>query len=490
MREVILVVDIGTSSMRLAALDLTGEFLWTNRRSYKPDYLAENRVEQDPETWLNSLDELMLQFSAESHLLDKVAALSITSQRSSVIAIDKEGKALRPALMWQDRRHDTICQRLAASNEQLHDIAGSRVNTAYSGPKMAWIKENEPEVYQRAFKFVTPFEFIAYRLTGQLKIDYSYASRSLLFDLKKYIWSEVLLKKLGIDREKLSDLVAPGSVIGDILAPWLERWDLNHSIPLISAGGDQQCSALGLGVINESTYSLTAGTGGYVMGVSEHFPKNAEGMIVNVSAMEEHYSLESTMLTCSSAFDYMCSLFFASQDLRAIDDRLGKALQVGKLDNLLLIPHFQGSGTPDWQVNSKARLSGLELGTSPEDIVLACLKGIACEFKCHVELMADAVGKMPEQILLAGGLVNSPVFTKLLSGLIDSRLKHVVKYESGLYGAWIAAFAELTGKSYEDAFNIIKGKMTINEVGQPVDRSDYDRLYVRYCDFKAATLEF
>ena len=104
--------------------------------------------------------------------------------------------------------------------------------------------------------------------------------------------------------------------------------------------------------------------------------------------------------------------------------------------------------------------------------------------------MADAVGKMPEQILLAGGLVNSPVFTKLLSGLIDSRLKHVVKYESGLYGAWIAAFAELTGKSYEDAFNIIKGKMTINEVGQPVDRSDYDRLYVRYCDFKAATLEF
>lgn len=155
-----------------------------------------------------------------------------------------------------------------------------------------------------------------------------------------------------------------------------------------------------------------------------------------------------------------------------------------------MVPHFQGSGTPDWQVNSKARLCGLELGTPPEDIVLACMKGIACEFKSHVELMAHAVGKMPEQILLAGGLVNSPVFTKLLSGLIDIRLKHVVKYESGLYGAWIAAFAALTGKSYENAFDSIKGKMTIKEVDQPVDRSDYDQLYAKYCQFKTATLGF
>lgn len=484
----LLIVDVGTSSLRVALLDEQAHCNWIDSRKYRPSYLDAVTIEQDPEVWWNALDDLLLE--AQSWLQGRLSprAMVLTSQRSSVIPVDRAGRALRPAIMWQDKRHTAVCARLEAANPDLQSITGAMMNTAYSGPKMAWLRENEPEVYEAAYKLMTPAEFMIYRLTGEARTDFTYASRSLLFDLRSLTWHDGLLEAFGLDRDKLCDAVSPGSEVGRLEPAWCKRWQLPEGLPLLSAGGDQQCSALGLGVVGEGRYELTAGTGGYVMTLGKTLPKVYRGTAVNVAAIPGFYNYETTMITCSSAFDYFCRLFYPGLDYKEIGGKLAEAeVEAGAADQeIVVLPFFQGSGSPDWASFKKADILGLDFSATAEDITLACLQAIACEFHEHIDLLEDVTGVPASEVVISGGLTRNESFSGMLASLLRARVLRPADFEASVYGAWMSAAVSLgIMNSFEAATAQVRGQFRESTYRpQSAQSTRYRKILQRYRDAK------
>ncbi len=481
----ILVVDIGTSSLRLAAVSDDAKIIHMGQKPYHPDYLDEYRIEQDPEVWFQSLDDLMVE--AKAFLADHPPlAMVMTSQRSSVIPTTKEGKALRPALMWQDKRHMALCEALNLGKPDLQKICGAKMNMAYSGPKMAWIKENEPEIYEKTYKLFTPAEFIIYRLTGEARTDYTYASRSLLFDIRSLTWSDEILVNFGLDPNKLSEILPPGSIVGNLLSKWTTKWDLPVDLPLISAGGDQQCSALGLGVIAEGDYELTAGTGGYLMTMGSQVPDEIVGMSVNASAIPGSYVFETTMLTCSSAFDYFYRLFYDGVSYEALDEEL-RQVPPGS-HGLVILPFFQGSGSPDWSPEKKADILGLSFSSGRAEITRACFEGLASELAYHVDLLTVASGHPVERISIAGGLTKNKTFSSMLVNLLDGQVSRPMDFEASLLGAWMsAAVCMKVEESFSSALDTVRKEYKVENLSRSEDLSaSYEKVKARYLAMRAS----
>lgn len=254
----ILVIDVGTSSMRGILFTHTGQLLTEKQIFYSVSYLENSWAEQEASDWENALYEIIKTVAGEA---DKnqwnIDAVTITSQRSSVIPVDMSIHPLCSAIMWQDKRTNDICERLAPLNDIIFALCGSRVNPVFSASKMTWIKENRPEIFKKTYKFLVIPDYLIYLMTGELRTDYTYGSRSLLMNIHNHQWDSELLNIFQVDKEKLCDLIEPGSICGKITKEFAELTGCPEGIPVITSGGDQQCGAIGQGVVKRYSVSYS-----------------------------------------------------------------------------------------------------------------------------------------------------------------------------------------------------------------------------------------
>lgn len=176
----------------------------------------------------------------------------------------------------QKRRNAGICKRLEAQNDFIFEKSGARINTVFSGSRMAWILENCPEVCEKLYKFVNIPEYIMHHMTGEYKTDVTYASRSHLMNLRTRKWDSEMLQLFGICVEQLCEIEEPGSVCGTVTVDFANKTGIPKGIPVITSGGDQQCAAIGQGAYKEGTLSLVAGTGGFLVTALDEVPKNPD----------------------------------------------------------------------------------------------------------------------------------------------------------------------------------------------------------------------
>ena len=211
----IIVVDVGTSSLRSIVYDDAGQKLFTSQVEYSPVYLENNWVEEDPMDWKNAMDETLSAASeyAQSHG-QAIRAIAITSQRSSIIPIGADDQPLCNAIMWQDKRVLEIIQEKMPYNDRVFQLCGSRLNPVFAGSKMTWLHRNKPEIYNKAERIVVIPDLLVHELTGRWVTDVTYGSRSLLMNLRTRQWDEELLKIFEVDRGKLNDIVEPGTIVG------------------------------------------------------------------------------------------------------------------------------------------------------------------------------------------------------------------------------------------------------------------------------------
>lgn len=168
---------------------------------------------------------------------------------------------MRDAIMWLDKRNAEICGELAPMESEIFRVTGARLNTVFSGAKMTWLRRNEPELYRKSYKLMTIADYLAFLLTGQFKTDHTYGSRSLLMDIRTRQWDSEMLDLFQVEKEKLCQLIQPGSVMGCTTRTIREITGIPAGIPLISAGGDQQRAALGPGPAPPSPRGSTPATG-------------------------------------------------------------------------------------------------------------------------------------------------------------------------------------------------------------------------------------
>ncbi len=480
----ILVLDVGTSSMRGVLFTQDGNELTEKQYLYSVTYMENSWVEQSPSDWENALYDIMKEVSAQAQKNGwPIDAVTMTSQRSSVIPVDRSMQPLCDAIMWQDKRTNGICEALNNKNDKVFSLCGSRVNPVFSASKMTWVREQRPEIYQKTYKFMVIPDYLNYLMTGQICTDYTYGSRSLLMNLRTHQWDDELLDIFRVEREKLCDLVEPGSICGRITKEFSELTGCPEGIPVITAGGDQQCGAIGQGVVRKGALSVTAGTGGFLITTTDEVPENLEqDVICNFSSIPGQYILESSVLTCCSAFNWFTKEFYPDCSYQEVDQEIAEA-PVGA-NGCLCVPYFQGRSTPDWNNLAKGIFANVTLATTKRDMLRSLLEGICYEIGNGIETMKKYLDI--SEIYVNGGLTNSEPFNEIQANVYGAKILRRGKADATARGAlMVAATALGLYESVEKAFEEI-GKSNDIKVYLPKEeivlqyehhRAQMNRLY-------------
>lgn len=424
----ILVLDVGTSSMRGTVLDDAAEKRWRGQIRYSPSYQENGWAEQSPEDWSGALRELC----AGAVSACRIDAVALTAQRSSLIPLRGDGTVLRDAIMWQDTRNQDICERLRPWNDRIRELAGAGLNTVFSGGKMAWLREYEPEVYKSAAKLVVIPDYLIREMTGQFVTDHTYASRSLLMDIRTRQWSPELTDLFGLDEEKLCRLIPPSSVAGTICGEFTRSTGLPEGVPVITCGGDQQCAALGQGITGAGSAVINLGTGAYLLAGIPSVPERLpEGLICNAAAIPEQYILEASVLTCGSAVDW----FLPDGDYAMVGQALRESPPGAR--GVCALPYFQGRSAPDWNSQARGAFCGLSLETGRLDMLRALLESIVIEVGRSLRSMEELE---PVALLsVSGGLSHTPEMRQLLADVTGKTVLYFEDDEATTRGAWMSA---------------------------------------------------
>lgn len=455
----VLVIDIGTSSMRGILYNSNIDKIMSRQIKYQPRYHADGHMEQAAEEFERTFLAITREISAKAkNLHAEIDVVVLTAQRSSVVPVDYRGTPLMPVIMWQDTRNKEICKSLEKFQDEIVNRSGARINTVFSGGKMAWLKQERPDIYQKAEKLLNIPEYLIHQMTGEYITDYTYGSRSNLMNLGTCSWDAILLDIFGIDQNKLCRLQPPGSVCGNITLGFAKKSGLKEGIPVMTAGGDQQCAAIGQGVFQEGRLSVVTGTGAFLITTCSQIPENlTQDVICNCSSVRGKYIIETNVLSCCSAFDWFCRNFY---DWDKIDyHRINRELQSAEdmQEQCLTLPYFQGRSTPAWNSSARASIHNITLGSTRTDILKSLVEGIFLEIRNNIELLRQYA--RIDEAFISGGMTNSSIMNQMQADIYGIPLYHREDTESTAIGALMVVLNEMgICDSYDEIYKKILEK--------------------------------
>ena len=449
--EGIIAIDAGTTSIRAVLFDRAGRPGAFTQAENPPVYFEDGRVEQEASTWREALFRILSEVSAAAGSSGiRVEAVTITANRSCVIPADSEGRALHPALMWQDVRTDGICRELAPRSREVYERSGLPITSIFSAVKMAWIRRERPELWARTARMLGVQDYLVFLLTGNFVTNRSLASRTNLLNLESGDWDPELLGIFGIERRVLCDLVDPGETAGSLAPAAAAASGLSAGIPVITSGGDQQCAALGMGLLAAGDVVANTGTGAYVIGLADRPVRDPDmRLYCNVAALPGRYVAEAASPAAGVAYRWFRDRFYGGPD--GSSDGFGtinaevEASPPGA-GGVVHLPRFKsmgpvrgiGTGGP----GGRASFHGIGLATARGDLARAVLEGVAGDLADNLELIERWTGPK-DRVRVAGGLTRFPEFDRILAGLCGRPVVLAAESEATARGAWISAAVRL-----------------------------------------------
>lgn len=457
----ILAVDIGSTSMRAILYEENGTVIHTCQRGTIPEYKAHGRiVELDAVKFVTALMDLLKE--SGTYCQNKaitIIAISVTSQRSSVVPVDKRGEPLAPFITWHDKRTVPICEELSRYENQVYEITGLRISPVLSAVKMTWIRQQQPDLYRRTAKMLGVQDLAINTMCGTFVTDHSLASNTTLLNLRTRQWDQEMLDIFSVNPAHLCDLVEPGSICGRTNSKLQRLTEIPEGTPVISAGGDQQCAALGLGITSEGKLKCTTGTGSYLIAHSDApVIDEKKRFLCKIGAIPGTYNLEAGMLTAGTIYRWYLSQFYGgdSGDLEVDVINRDVLSSPPGANGVLMLPYFEGSGAPYWNPDDTGAFWGLKLSTTRADMARAVCEGIVMGMAENVILFKEKLGEI-SQICISGGMTEFAPYNQLQADIYGSDVALYANREATSLGAWISA-AVTCGlySSYGEAFNIVQ----------------------------------
>lgn len=427
-----LVIDCGSSSMRGILFSPRGEILHTERREYFMD-IDGDAATQDASVYREALYAICSACADELRRRDlTLDALSFTSQRSSVLPVDREGRPLGRIVTWYDKRSLDICrEKTAAFGEEILSLAGTAPSPVLSAPKMLLLKRTEPELYRAAYKLIGIHDYLLFLCTGEFVTDVTLASRSNLMDIATLRWSDRLLGIYELDADKLCRLLHPASVAGRLTEDFAAKTGLPAGTAIVSAGGDQQCSALGQGLLEPRQIGITCGTGAYIAAICETPAIDRTGKLdLNAAVCPGLWVAESSIPAAGSVFDWFNRNFYdlSAQSYPQEQINADIAASPAGARGLVMDADLIGGGS----------FRGVTLSHTRADFARAMAEGIAAR-------LADRYRAVRAQIPVSGvvrttgGLTKSAEFNQIVSDMIGCPVENCIMRETTAMGAFLAA---------------------------------------------------
>lgn len=483
-------LDVGTTGCKAIAFSDEGHILGQGAREYSILTPHPNWAEQDAEAvWQQAWDALS-EAVATAHD-DPPTALALSVQGEAVIPVDRDGQPLRPAILGMDTRtraeNEWLAEQFGAEN--LFNRTGMPLHTINTLPKLLWLHCHEPELWKTADGFLLYEDFFLRRLGGRGVISHCLASRTQMYDLSTGDWADDILAECGINREQLAPLAPDGGgVVGTLRQDLASALGLSHELLLVSGGHDQACAALGSGVVQAGLAMVSTGTA-EVVEVATTTPILNETLRQGNISVYRHVVpglyLAMTLNHSGGLLlrwfrDTLCRWEREQALITGQDpyDLILADVPAGPTE-ILILPHFAGSGTPLLDTTSKGAILGLTFSTTHATIAKAILEGLTFELRVNLDLLKDA-GVTISELRAVGGGARSPLWLQLKADICQVPLRVPQVTEAACLGA--ALLAGVAAGIYPDVATAVTQTVHLQRRIEPRadNMSAYDERYQLY----------
>lgn len=439
-------IDVGTGGTRAVIIDAKGKVIASATGEHEA--FASPQIgwaEQDPEDWWRACGQAVRQALASAGLDgDHIASVGFSGQMHGAVMLDARDAVVRPALIWCDVRTEKQCRELAAKigAERLIQLTCNPALPNFTLTKFLWVRENEPENWNRVRSVMLPKDYVRFRMTGERAIDVADASGTLLLDVSNRRWSEKVIQAAEIDSAMLPKLYESQEVCGKVTAAGAAATGLKAGTPVVAGAGDQAAGATGMGIVAPGAVSATIGTSGVVFAAT------------GSPALDSQGRLHTFCHAVPGRWHVMGVTQAAGLSLRWFRDRFGAGADDGRdpyerltaeaaeapagSDGLLWAPYLMGERTPHLDPNARGALIGLTASHTRGHVVRAILEGVAFSLKDTFTLFEE-MGVPVTRVRLGGGGARSALWRQIQAGVYGREVEIVEAEEGAAYGAAILA---------------------------------------------------
>ncbi|MBO0451257.1 xylulokinase [Candidatus Enterococcus murrayae] len=476
-------LDIGTTSIKVAAVTKQLETIF--ERHYAYDYQTPHNgwAEIEPDTWIkitvNGLKELFQQIPAET-----VKGIGITGQMHTTVFVDKHGFSVRPAIMWNDNRTKktlpAIKQVLKSHPESAH--IAKIVSTGSPLASLLWVKENEPQQFQRINKFLIAKDYVKLRLTGTYTTDYCDASTSSLYDLHTNQWSKEVQELFELDKELFPAIHPASAVIGELTNEICERLMIAKTIPVISGTGDNVASAIVSGSFENLQPLISLGTSGVVAIPNRKQQLKSKGKNVAARITEEDNAIitQGTVQAGAKINSWWLEKILKTEDYGGEQQEIPQDL-LGE-NEVFFFPHMNGEKTLFADPELRGAFLGLGLETGRPEMYLAVLEGLAFGIRQLFEAMKNE--EQPEYFTIVGGGAKSELWIRIFANSLGYPIKRVLTSQEAVHGAAILAIIGVEG-----SFTFPENEAQLIQP-DPVLIEKYNQQYKKYLKLPQLLMRF
>ena len=468
-------VDLGTSALKLVMMDSRGELVKSVSKEYPLYFPNSGWSEQNPTDWFLVVKEGLKELAAGA--AEKIAGISFGGQMHGLVILDKDDNVLRPAILWNDGRStkETDYLNNVIGKEKLSELTANIAFAGFTAPKILWVKNNEPEIFEKISKIMLPKDYISYMLSGSFCTDYSDASGMLLLDVKNKKWSQEMIKICSISEDMLPKLYESYEIVGNIKPELAKELGLNEDIKIIAGAGDNAAAAIGTATVGEGACNISLGTSGTIFISSKNFGVDKYNALHSFDHADGNYHLMGCMLSAAS-----CNKWWM-EDILKTEDFGGEQQGIDNLgeNKVFFLPYLMGERSPHNDPFARGSFIGMSMDTRREDMTLAILEGVTFALRDSLEV-ARSLGIEIKKTMICGGGAKSPLWKKLVANIMNVEVEVPVSEEGPGFGA--AILAAVGCGEYENVETATKAIIKIKEKIKPEEELvlKYEERYQKF----------
>jgi xylulokinase len=445
--------DVGSPSLKGILVDGNGEIVTQASAPYDLHYPHSGWAEQDPDDWLRALREVVARLLDEQGIAaGEVGTLGLASQVDGVVAVGHEGTHLRPAIVWMDRRAEAQTMALGEriAEQRIFEITGLNLDSTHVAPKMLWMRDKEPEAYEAAEAFLLPGSYVVFRLTGELAVDYSNASSTMLYDVREKGWSEEMLAAAGVDQGLLGRVVAAEEVAGTVTQDAAQQIGLEPGTRVVAGCGDEHGACLGAGLVTSDRICDITGTAEPVAVAAPEPVFDETGLVeTHAHADSRLWLIENPGFVSGGSVRWYADNIARVSNYEEMTSE-AEEIQPGS-EGLIFLPCLSGAMTPTWNGNARGVFFGLSMKHGQSHLNRAVLEGCAYGLRDIVDRF-EALGLGGDEVRVVGGGAKSALWCQIKADVTGRVLRTLNNPEATATGAaMLAGVAEGTYASLDDA---------------------------------------
>lgn len=484
-------LDVGTSGAKCIMIDDQGKVVASSTQEYPLCTPRPGWAEQNPEDWWQGVVKGLKVIIEKANVRpEDILGLSYSGQMHGLVALDAAHQVIRPAILWCDQRTQKQCDWIteqAGGLEKLLSYTNNRMLTGYTGGKILWLRDEEPENFARMQIFCCPKDYIRFRMTGEIKIDVSDASGTGFFDTRRRVWSDELIRIAGLDRAIFPKAVESTALAGRVTAEVAALTGLPEGLPCYAGGGDAVIQAVGSGLVRPGVLGVVIGTSGNVTMGLDRYQDNPHGDLQMFCGNEPGlWTGIGCTLSAGGSYrwyrDTLCegALRESAETGENVYNIMGRQAEasVPGANGVVFTPYLSGERCPYPDPNARGSFYGVSLTTTRGDITRAVMEGVTYSL-CQ---LVDIYGTMAanEKVYTSGGGAASPLWRQMQADIFNLPVYTMsAASEGGAYGAvLVAGVGAGLWKNLNEAVQVIHAETECLPI--PENQSGYRKSYEIY----------